>query len=133
VDYFVLDTDVASLGYRGHLPVEIGVHLVGKRGCVTFVTVGELAKGIHLRNWGLRSQVTFEAWLSGFTVIDSDYRTAQIWGRLTADGKRKGRTRPVNDTWIAACCLAWGLPLATLNRKDFADLTSDGLQLIEPL
>src|SRR6266567_6312681 len=29
--------------------------------------------------------------------------------------------RPHNDTWIAACCLVDGIPLATLNTKDFAD------------
>ena len=29
--------------------------------------------------------------------------------------------RPPNDTWIAACCLAGGLPLATFNVKDFED------------
>jgi predicted nucleic acid-binding protein len=37
----------------------------------------------------------------------------------------------INDTWIAACCLVAGLPLATLNIKDFEDFTEhDGLQLI---
>lgn len=58
------------------------------------------------------------------------FLTAQIWGRLSADGKRRGRTRPVNDTWIAACCLAWGMPLATLNRKDYADLAPEGPKLV---
>jgi len=33
----------------------------------------------------------------------------------------RGRPRPQNDSWIAACCLAFDLPLATLNVKDFAD------------
>lgn len=42
-----------------------------------------------------------------------------------------GRPRPVNDSWIAACCLAHDLPLATFNAKDFADYAShDGLHLI---
>jgi predicted nucleic acid-binding protein len=42
-----------------------------------------------------------------------------------------GRPRPVNDTWVAACCLAYDLPLATLNVKDFADFAEhDGLELI---
>jgi len=27
----------------------------------------------------------------------------------------------MNDMWIAACCLARGLPLTTRNVKDFAD------------
>lgn len=52
MDYVVLDTDVASLGYRGHLPAEVAVHIAGKRPCITFVTVGESAKGTHLRQWG---------------------------------------------------------------------------------
>lgn len=44
----------------------------------------------------------------------------------------RGRPRPVNDTWIAACCLVDQLPLATFNTKDFADFAEhDGLQLFD--
>lgn len=35
---------------------------------------------------------------------------------------RRGRPRPQNDTWIAADCLAYNLPLATLNTTDFSDI-----------
>jgi toxin FitB len=39
--------------------------------------------------------------------------------------------RPVNDRRIAACCIAYGLPLATLSVKDFADFAEhDGPALI---
>lgn len=35
------------------------------------------------------------------------------------------------DSWIAATCLAYDLPLATLNVKDFADFAEhEGLSLI---
>jgi hypothetical protein len=37
---------------------------------------------------------------------------------LNAAAKRRGRPRPINDTWIAACCLVRRMPLATLNVKD---------------
>jgi hypothetical protein len=38
----------------------------------------------------------------------------------------------VNDTWIAACCLVDGLPLATLNLKDFEGFAAhDGLSLVD--
>jgi predicted nucleic acid-binding protein len=44
---------------------------------------------------------------------------------------RRGRPRPANDSWIAACCLAHRFPLATFNVKDFEDFTEhDGLQLV---
>jgi predicted nucleic acid-binding protein len=52
-------------------------------------------------------------------------------GQLTVEAERRGRARPINDTWIAACCLVADLPLATLNLKDFEDFAEhDGLQLI---
>jgi predicted nucleic acid-binding protein len=36
-----------------------------------------------------------------------------------------GSTPATNDTWIAACCLVYNLPLATLNTKDFADFAEN--------
>lgn len=37
----------------------------------------------------------------------------------------------MNDMWIAATCITEGLPLATLNVKDFEDFAQyDGLQLV---
>jgi predicted nucleic acid-binding protein len=56
---------------------------------------------------------------------------AEKWGQLQARAQRRGRPRPQNDTWIAACCLVDDLPLATLNIKDFADFAEhEGLTLI---
>jgi toxin FitB len=53
---------------------------------------------------------------------------------LGRDQRRRaatGRPRPLNDSWIAACCIEWGLPLVTLNRRDFADFAEhDGLVLL---
>ncbi|HEX4656649.1 MAG TPA: hypothetical protein VH307_04635 [Streptosporangiaceae bacterium] len=36
----------------------------------------------------------------------------------------RGRPRPQNDTWIAACCLRYGVPLLTLNTADFSDFAT---------
>jgi len=44
VPRIVLDTDVASLGYKGRLPAPLAARLAGNEICVTFVTVGELAR-----------------------------------------------------------------------------------------
>jgi hypothetical protein len=53
------------------------------------------------------------------------------WGEIQAQGQLRGRPRPVNDWWIAACCLVDRLPLATFNTKDFADFAEhDGLALL---
>jgi toxin FitB len=58
-------------------------------------------------------------------------QVAVRWGELQARAERRGRPRPVNDTWIAASCLVRGLPLATLNIKDFNDFADhDGLRVV---
>ena len=57
--------------------------------------------------------------------------TSRAWDRISAAARRRGRPRPANDSWIAACCLAHQFALATFNVKDFEDSAAhDGLQLI---
>ncbi|GAA1816504.1 hypothetical protein GCM10009835_40590 [Planosporangium flavigriseum] len=55
-DYVVLDTDVASLSFRGRLTSPMSALLAGKLTCVTFVTVGEMTKWAELRDWGPRNR-----------------------------------------------------------------------------
>ncbi|WP_211589995.1 hypothetical protein [Microbispora sp. H11081] len=65
--------------------------------------------------------------------LPGDEDVAVTWGKLSAAGMKRGRARPMNDMWIAACCLTHGLPLATLNVKDFEDFkVHHGLMLITP-
>lgn len=65
------------------------------------------------------------------------FRTAKTW-------RGNGKKSPVspfaeaacgqpNDTWIAACCLVYDLPLATLNVKDFADFAEHHGLVIPPM
>jgi predicted nucleic acid-binding protein len=52
-------------------------------------------------------------------------------GRDGCQAQRRGRPRPLNDSWVAACCIEGGLPLLTLNRRDFMDFAErDGLVLL---
>ncbi len=62
-----------------------------------------------------------QEFLSTLLVLRYDQRVAARWGELRARAQLRGRPRPVNDSWIAACCLVRELPLATFNAKDFAD------------
>jgi predicted nucleic acid-binding protein len=100
---------------------------------LTFVTIGELSKWGHLRNWGEVRQARLEGWVAQRPVIPYDRDIARVWGRLSAGAQRRGRPRPQNDTWVAACCIGLGVPLVTLNRKDFVDFAShEGLTLLGP-
>ena len=105
--------------------------LAGKAGCVSFPTVAEMTQWARLRNWAPHNETALLNWLSGLAFLDCGWETARTWGNLSADGKRRGRSHPANDTWIAACCLTAGLLLATFNTKDFAGFAEhNGLVLI---
>lgn len=127
----VLDTDVSSAILRGRLDARIAARLVGLQPVVTFVTVGELAKWTELRSWGPQRLASLADFYRRFPVLPYSPKVPGIWGHLQAAPQRRGRPRPVNDSWIAACCLDHGLPLVTQNRKDFEDFADhEGLHLL---
>lgn len=126
----VLDTDIASAFQKGRAPDWAVRHVIGARVWLTFVTVGELWKWAEIRSWGSPRRGQLETWLTARPVIPYDTEVARTWGRLAAGAQRRGRPRPQNDTWIAACCVHHGVPLLTLNDRDFRDFSEhDGLLL----
>lgn len=131
MSYVVLDTDVASGVLRGRLSEDLRAQLVGSTLAITFVTLGELTQWSLVRQWGSIRRSGFETFLSRLVLLPYSSRVARRWGELQAHAQLRGRPRPTNDTWIAACCLVRELPLATLNHKDFDDFTEhEGLRLI---
>jgi predicted nucleic acid-binding protein len=84
-----------------------------------------------VRNWGARNRSELGVWIAHRPVVTYDDAVARSWASLAAAAQRRGRSRPQNDTWIAPCCVRHGLPLISLNTKDFADFaTYDGLVLL---
>lgn len=127
----VLDTDVASLTHKQKLSAPLRARLLGRRPLITFVTLGELTKWAMVRRWGSKSRQELADWLAPLVILSGDDAVAVTWGRLSAAAHRRGRPRPQNDMWIAACCLTHDLPLATLNVKDYVDFAEHhGLRLI---
>jgi toxin FitB len=132
VSDIVVDTDVASLLQKGQAPPWVLRHLAGARIWLSFVTVGELAKWAVVRRWGGDRRGRLEAWMAQRPVIPYDTRIARVWGELAGNAQLRGRPRPQNDTWIAACCLRYRVPLVTLNTTDFADFARHhGLALLD--
>ena len=126
----VVDTDVASTLLRrrtrtpspGNSPATLAI---------TFVTYGELTRWTLVRRWGPRSLDTMRTFLAALVLLPHDQRVATRWGKIQAYAPLRGRPRPANDSWIAACCLVRELPLATFNIKDYADFAEHGgLELV---
>jgi predicted nucleic acid-binding protein len=133
VNAIVLDTDTVSLYRKGRLPASQVRHVDGGAICLSFATVGELHKWAIVHGWGAATRGGFELWLDQVTILPYDPGVARTWGHIAAGAQLRGRRRPQNDTWIAACCIRSGLPLLTQNRRHFADFAlHDGLVLLAP-
>ena len=59
------------------------------------------------------------AFFAHVVALPYNPKVATVWGEIQAHGQLRGRTRPANDTWIAASCLARQLPLATFRPQGF--------------
>jgi len=135
VSFVVLDTDVTSNAFkRRDLPPPIVEAILHNQLCITFVTLAELTKWSVNRQWGLAYRRRLDAWLSNVLVLpynDEIQDIARTWGAIAAHAQGRGRPRPQNDMWVAACCLYYDLPLATLNVKDFKDFADhEGLTIV---
>jgi predicted nucleic acid-binding protein len=127
VSLVVVDTDVASTLLRRRASDTLARQLAGRAIAITFVTYGELTKWTLVRHWG-----TMRTFLAALVVLPYDQRVATRWGEIQAYAQLRGRPRPVNDSWIAACCLVRALPLATFNIKDYADFVEhEGLEMVQ--
>ena len=127
----VLDTDVVSRYRAGRLPAGYARRITSNELSVAFATAGELWKGARIRRWGGARRGGLELFLDQTLILPAGLTVATVWGELAARAQRGGRPRPLNDSWIAACCLARDLPLATLNVKDYQDYAEhDGLVLV---
>jgi predicted nucleic acid-binding protein len=55
------------------------------------------------------------------------FRAATVWAEIPDKAKLRRHPQPVNDSWIAACCVARDRPLVTFNIKNYADFAGPGL------
>jgi predicted nucleic acid-binding protein len=131
VAYVVLDTDVASLMWRGAFPGKLDRQLLGRTPLVTFVTIGEAIAGAYHGRWsenrlsGLR-----DFYVHTFGLVPWGDGIPDTYGRLMGLSAAAGRSLGDNDCWIAACCVSHDLPLLTRNRKHFEPLEPLGLDLL---
>ena len=94
----VLDTHVASLILKNRTPPRLATLIAGRPLCITFVTLAELTQRAELRRWGTRNRAALEQWLAAVPVLPGSETVAGRWGVIAANARRRGRTRPQNDT-----------------------------------
>lgn len=82
---------------------------------VSVIVIGELSAGFESGNRLLQNRAGLSEFLAMPCVetLPVDRQTAQIFGEIAADLRRRGTPIPTNDIWIAAACARAGATLVT--------------------
>lgn len=124
----VADTNVLSEPLRPRPEPRVLAWLAehGEELAITTITVGELLYGARRLPQGKRKDELIAAVESlvasaAERVLPYDERAAQRYAELRTRREAEGRSVSVEDTMIAAICLAGGHDVATRNVRDFDD------------
>ena len=75
----VLDTDIASLLWRGKLEPEHRQKLTGQTPLLTFVTIAEFLRGAYKANWDQQQMARLTAFYEQFELIRCDFDVVKTW------------------------------------------------------
>lgn len=91
---------------------------------ISVLTIGEIHKGIE-KLPGSKKKEKLHQWVNvdlierfANRIIDFDFRTAAVWGRIQAHSELSGRGMPAIDGLIAATGIAFELTVVTRNLSD---------------
>jgi predicted nucleic acid-binding protein len=96
------------------------------------IILGEIRFGIFLLPMGKRRarlERWFEDGVERIYCLPWEAATGLRWARLLAELRTSGHSMPIKDSLIAATALVHGLPVVTLNRRDFEKA---GVEIIDP-
>lgn len=135
---FLLDTNVVSEWTKPRPDAGVVAWLAEAdedRAFISVITVAELRHGIERLPAGARRQ-RLDSWLSEQVplrfedrLLAVDAETANVWGRVMAQGQAAGRPPGTMDAFIAATVLRHDMTLVTRNVSDFEAL---GVRLVNP-
>ena len=112
---FLLDTNIiiALFGAAQDLKWQLSYDL---QYWVPCVVVGELIYGAHYSAEIRQNLSEIEAFIESMRIAICDGETAQYFGRMKGDLRRRGKMIPDNDIWIAAIAMQRQLTLLTRDR-----------------
>jgi len=107
-----LDTSVLVQAFRNDISVKDRIKGLD-RVFVPVPVIGELMIGFCRTQYASPLREKFEGFVARATIISCDRDVADKYGGISADLRARGSMIPVNDVWIAACCIVHGRTLAT--------------------
>jgi len=131
---FLVDANVLSEATRPELDPRVLEWLARheREIAVDPISLGEIRFGIFLLPAGKRRarlERWFEDGIERIHCLAWEAATGLRWAQLLAELRASGSSMPIKDSLIAATALVHGLPVATLNRRDFEKA---GVEIIDP-
>jgi tRNA(fMet)-specific endonuclease VapC len=85
---------------------------------LSVIVIGELYAGFAGGNKYKSNIELLKKFISkpAVEVLPVEYGTAEIFGEIKSELKKKGNPIPINDVWIAAHCFETGAKLLTFDR-----------------
>ncbi|OPX95972.1 MAG: Toxin VapC4 [Syntrophorhabdus sp. PtaB.Bin047] len=82
------------------------------------IVLGELFYGFQKGSKSADNETTFRRFVTelGVSIIDVDEEVARKYSLIYSALSAKGTPIPINDVWIAACCMSVGGTLLTRDR-----------------
>ena len=114
----VLDTNIYS-GYAEGLPAVVeflAIH--GEEIFLPSIVLGELSYGFMKGSRQRFNENKLQEFIRKLQIeiIDVNHNVARKYGIIYLSLVKKGQKIPINDVWIAACCMETGGTLATRDR-----------------
>ncbi|CAN0323700.1 unnamed protein product [Laminaria digitata] len=128
----LLDTNIVSVFLKSNdtRAAIYGPLIQGHQLHISFMTVAELYRWAHSKNWGAQRTQRLGEHIQRCTILPASHEVCLRWARVQAHRGSIGRPISSNDAWIAATALHYGLGLVTHNLKDFVELPE--LVLVTP-
>ncbi len=135
---YLLDTNVISEPFKRSPALKVVAWLEQQSPldlCISVLTAGELTMGFGLAPAGKRRD-ELQQWVTQDLprrfigrLLPVDDVVAREWGRLSADGRARGRELPAIDGLLLATARIHSLVFVTRNERDCADR---GVPLLNP-
>jgi tRNA(fMet)-specific endonuclease VapC len=84
--------------------------------CLPVTVCGELIYGAKNSKLSAKNEKRYLAFIESCELLDINLVTAETYGSLRLELKKKGRPIPENDIWIAAVCVVNEIPLCTFDK-----------------
>jgi tRNA(fMet)-specific endonuclease VapC len=132
MDRALLDTDIFSEVLKGVdqslIARAAAYRATWNRYSISVLTVLEIVKGLHKVH--RESEIAqFLSGLPNVELLNLDWQTAALAGRIYADLERTGQTIGRADPMIAATALQHGMTLVTGNQAHFRRIVTLGYKL----